>query len=159
VVERLKAAGAIPIGRTNLPTGGVGWVCESELYGATASPWDRSRTPGASSGGEAAALATGMTPLGLGNDGFGSLRWPVQCCGVASLRPTIGRIPHATTVDLIDMPICGQLLEVQGPLARRIADLQTAYEVLAGPTWRDPWTVPAPLRGADRRNPSGLPSW
>ena len=121
VVERLKAAGTIPIGRTNLPTGGVGWVCESELYGATASPWDRSRTPGASSGGEAAALATGMTPLGLGNDGFGSLRWPVQCCGVASLRPTIGRIPHASTVDLIDMPICGQLLEVQGPLARSSA--------------------------------------
>ena len=153
VVERLKDAGAIPIGRTNLPTCGVGWVCESELHGATANPWDRSRTPGASSGGEAAALATGMTPLGLGNDGFGSLRWPAQCCGVATLRPTVGRIPHATTVDLIDMPICGQLLEVQGPMARRIADLQTAYELLAGPTWRDPWTVPAPLRGADLPKP------
>ena len=111
------------------------------------------RRRGASSGGEAAALATGMTPLGLGNDGFGSLRWPAQCCGIAALRPTVGRIPHATTVDLIDMPICGQLLEVQGPLARRIADVQTAYELLAGPTWRDPWTVPAPLRGADLPEP------
>ncbi len=104
-------------------------------------------------GTKAAALATGMTPLGLGNDGSGSLRWPVQCCGVASLRPTIGRISHATTGDLIDMPICGQLLEVQGPLARHIADLQTAYALLAGPTWRDPWTVPAPLRGADPPKP------
>ncbi len=153
VVQRLRVAGAIPIGRTNLPTFGVGWVCASELYGATANPWDRSRTPGASSGGEAAALATGMSPLGLGNDGLGSLRWPAQCCGVASLRPTVGRIPHATTVDLIDMPISGQLLEVEGPLARRVADLQTAYEVLAGPTWRDPWTVPAPLRGPDLAAP------
>jgi len=63
------------------------------LYGATVNPWDRSRTPGASSGGEAAALATGMTPLGLGNDGFGSLRWPAQCCGIAALKPTLGRGP------------------------------------------------------------------
>jgi len=98
VVERLKAAGAIPVGRTNLPLYGVGWVCESELHGATMNPWDRPRTPGASSGGEAAALATGMTPLGLGDDGFGSLRWPAQCCGIASLRPTLGHIPHVTTV-------------------------------------------------------------
>ena len=100
VVERLKAAGAIPVGRTNLPTYGAGWVCESEVHGATVNPWDRSRTPGASSGGEAAALAAGMTPLGLGNDGFGLLRWPSQCCGIASLKPTLGRIPHATTVGM-----------------------------------------------------------
>ncbi len=153
VVHRLRAAGAVPIGRTNLPTFGVGWVCASELYGATANPWDRSRTPGASNGEEAAALAAGMSPLGFGNDGLGSLRWPAQCCGVASLRPTVGRIPHATTVDLIDMPISGQLLEVEGPLARRVADLQTAYAVLAGPTWSDPWTVPAPLRGPDLAAP------
>jgi amidase len=147
VVERLKAAGAIPIGRTNLPTYGVGWVCESELHGATVNPWDPTRTPGASSGGEAAAIATGMSPLGLGNDGFGSLRWPVQCCGIASLRPTLGRVPHATTIESTELPIAGQLLEVEGPLARRVGDLRAAYEVLAGPTWRDPWTVPAPLRG------------
>jgi amidase len=153
VVERLKASGAIPIGRTNLPTYGVGWVCASELYGATLNPWDRSRTPGASSGGEAAALATGMTPLGLGNDGLGSLRWPAQCCGIASLRPTLGRVPYATTVDPIDLPISGQLLEVQGPMARNVADLRAAYEVLAGPTWRDPWTVPAPLRGPEPAKP------
>ncbi|MBP1705809.1 MAG: indole acetimide hydrolase, partial [Chloroflexi bacterium] len=70
-VERLRAAGAIPIGRTNLPTFAVRWHTDSELYGATVNPWDRSRTPGASSGGEAVALATGMSPLGLGNDGLG----------------------------------------------------------------------------------------
>jgi len=95
-VERLRAAGAIPIGRTNLPTFGMGWVCESELWGTTVNPWDRSLTPGASSGGEAAALATGMSPLGLGNDGLGSLRWPAQCCGISVLRTTRGRIPRAT---------------------------------------------------------------
>jgi amidase len=153
VVERLRAAGAIPIGRTNLPTLGMGWHTKSELWGATVNPWDRSRTPGASSGGEAAALATGMSPLGLGNDGLGSLRWPAQCCGVSSLRPTLGRIPHATTIEPVDVPISGQLLEVEGPMARRVADLRAAFEVLAGPTWRDPWSVPAPLRGAQFSRP------
>jgi amidase len=147
VVERLKAAGALPIGRTNCPTGAVRWHTDSELWGATVNPWDRSRTPGASSGGEAAALATGMSPLGLGNDGLGSLRWPAQCCGISALKPTLGRIPHATTLQPEDVPIGVQLTAVEGPLARRVADLRAAFAVLAGPTWRDPWTVPAPLRG------------
>jgi hypothetical protein len=70
-VERMRNAGAIPIGRTCLPDFGIGWHTDSELWGATINPWDRSRTPGASSGGEAAALATGMAPLGLGNDTLG----------------------------------------------------------------------------------------
>jgi amidase len=111
-------------------------------------PWDRSRTPGASSGGEAAALATGMSPLGLGNDGLGSLRWPAQCCGISVLKPTLGRIPHATTIEpFVDWAIGYQLTGVEGPLARRVADLRAALEVLAGPSWRDLWSVPAPLRG------------
>jgi amidase len=76
IVERMKAAGAIPIGRTNLPSGAVRWHTESELWGATINPWDRTRTAGASSAGEAAAIATGMSPLGLGSDGLGSLRHP-----------------------------------------------------------------------------------
>lgn len=146
-VERMRAAGAIPVGHTNLPDFAISWHTDSELWGATVNPWDRSRTPGASSGGEAAALATGMTPLGLGNDTLGSLRWPAQCCGVTALKPTLGRIPHATTVEPVDMPISNQLLGVNGPLARRVADLRAAFDVMAGPTWRDPWTVPAPLRG------------
>jgi amidase len=147
VVERLRSAGAIPIGRTNLPTFAVRWHCESELWGATVNPWDRSRTPGASSGGEAAALATGMSPLGVGSDGLGSLRWPAQCCGVGALKPSLGRIPAATTAGPEDAPIGFQLTAVQGPMARRVADLRAAFEVMAGPTWRDPWSVPAPLRG------------
>jgi amidase len=139
VVERLKAAGAIPIGRTNLPSGAVRWHCESELWGATLNPWNRSRTPGASSAGEAAAIATGMSPLGLGNDGLGSLRHPAQCCGVCALKPTLGRIPHASTVEATEIATIGmQLTQVNGPLARRVADLRGALEVIAGPTWRDP---------------------
>ena len=146
-VERMKAAGAIPIGRANMPNFAIRWHCESELYGATVNPWDRSRTAGASSAGVAAALATGMSPLGLGNDGLGSLRHPAQCCGVCALKPTLGRIPDATTSGPGDWPIGMQLTGVQGPLARRVADLRAAFAVLAGPSWRDPWSVPAPLRG------------
>lgn len=152
-VERLRAAGAIPIGRTNLPDFAIGWHCDSELWGATLNPWDRTRTPGGSSGGEAAALATGMTPLGVGNDTGASLRWPAQCCGIAALKPTLGRIPHATMIEPRDLPIGNQLMGVDGPMARRVADLRLAFEVMAGPTWRDPWTVPAPLRGPELTRP------
>ncbi len=153
VVERLRAAGAIPIGRTNLPSGAIRWHCESELWGATVNPWDRTRTAGASSAGEAAAIATGMSPLGLGNDGLGSLRHPAQCCGVCALKPTLGRIPHASAVESSDVPIGVQLTSVNGLLARRVADVRAAFQVIAGPTWRDPWTVPVPFRGPDRATP------
>jgi amidase len=148
VVERLRAAGAIPIGRTNMPSGAIRWHCESELWGATINPWDRSRTPGASSAGEAAAISTGMSPLGLGSDGLGSLRHPAQCCAVVALRPTLGRVPMASSVGPEEMTTIGiQLTSVIGPLARRVVDVRAAFELIAGPTWRDPWTVPVPLQG------------
>jgi amidase len=153
IVERMKAAGAIPIGRTNLPSGALRWHCESELWGATINPWDRTRTPGASSAGEAAAIATGMSPSGLGNDGLGSLRHPAQCCGIAALKPTLGRVPQASTIEPEYSTIGMQLAAVNGPLARRVADLRATFEVVAGPTWRDPWTVPAPLYGRQLPKP------
>jgi amidase len=154
IVERMKAAGGIVLGRTNLPSAAVRWHCESELWGATVNPWDRTRTPGASSAGEAAAIATGMSPLGLGNDGLGSLRHPAQCCGVSALKPTLGRVPNASSVEPGDMATIGiQLTAVNGPLARRVADLRLAFEIIAGPTWRDPWTVPAPLTGPGPAKP------
>lgn len=151
-VERLEHAGGIVLGRTNLASNTVRWHCESELWGTTLNPWDRTRTPGASSGGDAAALATGMTPLGLGSDGLGSLRWPAQCCGIAALKPTLGRIPDAGIGPGL-VPIGIQLTVVVGPMARRVADLRAALAVLAGPSWRDPWSVPAPLRGPDLAPP------
>jgi amidase len=152
-VARIRAAGGIPLGRTNLPDFAIGWHADSELWGATVNPWDASRTPGGSSGGDAAAVATGMSPLGIGNDGGGSLRWPAQCCGISTLKPTLGRIPRASVIEPVDMPIGQQLMGVDGPLARRVADLRTALAVMAGATWRDPWSVPVALRGSRPRDP------
>lgn len=139
-----------------MPNIAVRWHCESELYGQTFNPWDRARTPGGSSAAVAVALATGMSPLGLGNDGLGSLRHPAQCCGIAMLKPTLGRIPDASTVASDVGTIGAQLLSVNGPLARRVADLHGAFEITAGATWRDPWSVPAPLRGPEPNRPIGV---
>lgn len=146
-IAQLKAAGAIPIGRTNLPDFGLRWHTDNALRGATKNPWDAARTPGGSSGGEACALATGMTPLGMGNDLGGSLRWPAQCCGIASLKPTLGRVPHASALPPEDEPASLQLFAVQGPMARHIRDLRLAFASMTGPDPRDPWYTPAPLHG------------
>ena len=95
VVERMRAAGAIPIGRTNLPDLALRWHTDSALHGLTRNPWHPGRSAGGSSGGEAAALATGMSAIGLGNDIGGSLRVPAHSCGIASIRPSTGRVPDA----------------------------------------------------------------
>lgn len=153
-VAHLRAAGAIPIARTNLPDFALRWHSDNALHGATRNPWDASRTPGGSSGGEGAALATGMTPLGVGNDLGGSLRWPAQCNGICSLKPTLGRIPQASAIEpMTDPPVSIQLMAVQGPMARRVADLGLALEVMSRPSARDPWHVPAPLAGAPVPDP------
>jgi amidase len=146
-VDNLREAGAIPIARTNLPDFALRWHTDNALHGPTVNPWDAARTPGGSSGGEAVALATGMTPLGIGNDLGGSLRWPSQCNGTAALRPTLGRVPHATTIEPVDGPISIQLMNSEGPMARHVADLRLALEVMARPSWRDPWHVPLPISG------------
>src|ERR1700758_4809101 len=95
VVERMRAAGAIPIGRTNLPDLALRIHTASSLHGLTRNPWHPDRTAGGSSGGEAAALASGISPIGLGNDIGGSLRNPANACGIASIRPSFGRVPDA----------------------------------------------------------------
>ncbi|MDQ1397852.1 MAG: amidase [Acidimicrobiaceae bacterium] len=146
-IAQMKAAGAIPIGRTNLPDFGLRWHSDNALRGATKNPWDATRTAGGSSGGEAASLATGMTPLGMGNDYGGSLRVPAQFCGIASLRPTLGRVAQASAFQPADFPISLQLMAVQGPMARRIADVRLAFESMCGPDPRDPWWTPAPMTG------------
>lgn len=144
-IAQLKRAGAIPIARTNTPDMGLRWHTDNALRGATINPWDASRTPGGSSGGEAAALATGMTPLGVGNDYGGSLRWPSQACGTTAIRPTLGRIPHATSLPAPERTITGQLFAVQGPMARHVRDLRLALEIMSRPDPRDPWYTPAAL--------------
>jgi amidase len=147
VVERMRAAGAIPIGRTNLPDFGMRVHTDSALHGLTRNPWDATRTAGGSSGGEASALAAGMSPLGLGNDIGGSLRNPANACGVASIRPTMGRVPDASSGPAIDRQLAAQMMAVQGPMARRVADVRLGLKVLSGAHPRDPWSLdPPPAR-------------
>jgi amidase len=126
---------------------GLRMVTESTLYGITRNPWDPERTAGGSSGGEAAALATGMTPLGIGNDLGGSLRNPANACGVVSLRPSAGRVPHAGFVPVEDQLLTTRLMLVQGPMARTVADVRLALQVMMGAHPRDPWSVSAPFAG------------
>lgn len=153
-VLQLRRAGAIPIARTNLPDLGLRWHTESGLHGATLNPWAALLTPGGSSGGDAVAVATGMTPLGIGNDYGGSLRYPAQCCGVTSIRPSRGRVPfHSASQRNNEWRLTLQLFAVQGPIARRIRDLRLALDHMSGRDARDPWWVPAPLRGPAPASP------
>ena len=144
-VERIKAAGAIVIGRTNLPDLGLRIHTDSSLYGRTKNPWKSDRTAGGSSGGEGAALASGMSPLGLGNDIGGSLRNPAHCCGIASIKPTQGVVPDASFFPIEDAMLSSQLMLIQGVMARTIADVRLGLGVIAGQHSRDPISVPAVL--------------
>ncbi len=163
VVSHLKAAGAIILGRTNLPDYGMRWHTDNALHGPTINPWNAEKTPGGSSGGEAAALATGMTPLGLGNDMGGSIRQPAICCGVTGLRPTTGRVSRFHSALFSDPPMFyGQIAYVNGPMARRICDLRLALKVIeqsdaADPVWSPAAAPPEPrsLRVGVVRDPSG----
>ncbi len=144
-VERMRAAGAIPIARTNLPDFALRVHTDSTLHGLTRNPWNPAVTAGGSSGGEAAAIATGMSPIGLGNDIGGSLRNPAHCCGVASIKPTTGVVPGASSLPPESFGLAIQLMAADGPMARTVADLRALLEVLAGQHWRDPRSVTAEL--------------
>src|SRR5215469_886915 len=147
-IGELRAAGAIPVGRTNMPEFGMRWHTVSALRGATLNPWSAGHTPGGSSGGDAAAVASGMVPLGMGNDGGGSLRWPAACCGVAALKPSLGRVPQGGDHEPPrPAPFGFQLLAVQGPIARHVADLRLAFRHMCGRSGGDPWYAPVPLEG------------
>lgn len=149
VVERMRAAGAIPLARTNLPEFGLRISTDNPLHGLTRNPWHPDLTAGGSSGGEASALATGMSPIGLGNDIGGSLRNPAFCCGVMGLKPTSGRVPGASSLPPEHGGIASQLMAVEGPMARRVDDLRVGLQVLAGRHPRDPDSVDAPLTPSD----------
>ncbi|HMG25436.1 MAG TPA: amidase [Acidimicrobiia bacterium] len=152
-VANLRGVGAIPFARSSAPDLALRWHTDNALHGPTRNPWDAARTPGGSSGGEAAALATGMTPLGVGSDLGGSLRWPSACCGTAAVRPTLGRIPVATSLEPADAPLTMQLMAVQGPMARAVLDLRIAFEIMSRASDRDPWYTPVPFSGPAVPNP------
>lgn len=132
VVERLKAEGAIILGKTNVPVALGDWQSVNPIYGRTVNPFDHARSPGGSSGGAAAALATGMVPLEIGSDIGGSIRFPAHMCGVFGHKPTYGIVPQRGHLfpgtDGCDAP-----LAVVGPMARNVADMAACLEVIAGP--------------------------
>jgi amidase len=145
-VARLRAAGGILLGKTNCPPWGGGLETTNPLHGRTVNPYDPARTPGGSSGGEAAAVAAALSPCGLGTDSGGSLRVPAHFCGVAALKPTNGLVPVTGVVD--DEGPIGALSDPRtqpGPLARSVEDLRLLLGVLAGPDGRDAGVAPVPL--------------
>ena len=146
VVSNLRRAGAVVLGRTNTPAFSLRWFTDNRLHGRTRNPRNPSLTPGGSSGGAAAAVASGIGALAHGTDIAGSIRYPAYACGVHGLRPSLGRVP-AYNASGPERTVGGQLMAVSGPLARTIADLRLGLAALADPDPRDPWWVPAPLSG------------
>jgi amidase len=145
IVARMKAAGAIPLGRSNLSEMGLRLCTTNPLHGRTLNPYDRRLTVGGSSGGDAVAVVTGMTPVGIGGDLGGSLRVPAACCGCVTLKPTTGRIAYASSLEPRDHGLAIQLMFAPGPLVRSVKDLQLLFPVLAGRDARDPRSVDVPL--------------
>ena len=143
LVARLRAAGAIVLGVTNTPELLMAWETDNLLYGRTNNPWDLERTPGGSSGGEAAAIAAGMSAGGVGSDGGGSIRVPAHFCGICGLKPTPGRIPATGHYPVSAGPFSS--IGVVGPMARTVADLKILFEVMQGPDVGDTCAAPVPL--------------
>ena len=144
LVARLRHAGAIVLGVTNTPEMLMAWETDNLLYGRTNSPWDLARTPGGSSGGEAAAIASGMSAGGVGSDGGGSIRVPAHFSGICGLKPTPGRIPSTGHFPESGGPFA--VIGVVGPMARTVADLKVLFEVMQGPDDGDTYAAPVPIR-------------
>ena len=146
VIDNLRKAGAVILGRSNCPAFSYRWFTTNQLYGDTKNPRDPGLTPGGSSGGAAAAVAAGIGHIAHGTDIAGSIRYPAYACGVHGLRPTIGRI-SAYNAALPERIISGQITAVSGPLARTIGDIRLGLAAMAQPDVRDPWYVAMPLDG------------
>jgi amidase len=153
VVRNLKKAGAIVLGLTNTPEFSFRGFTENPLHGLTLNPWDDEITCGGSSGGAGAAVAAGIGTIAHGNDIGGSLRWPAHCNGVVTIKPTQGRVPAYNESAAAERPMLAHLMSAQGPLARSVADVRTALEVMSQRDPRDPWWVGAPLVGSKPKGP------
>ncbi len=151
VASRLRAAGAVIVGHTNVPPWLADHQSANEIFGRTANPWNPERTPGGSSGGAAAALAAGMTPLEIGSDMVGSIRLPSHFCGVYGLKTTEHRVP---LTGFLRSPGGGprpvRIISCLGPMARDLDDLELALRIIAGPDGHDSDVPPVPLTSESR---------
>lgn len=150
VVERLKKAGAIILGKTNLPELALVAITDNPLFGITRNPWDLERTPGGSSGGSAAAVASGLGPLSIGNDGGGSIRIPSSFCGVYGFKPSTGVVPG---YPLLPMFIG---LATDGPITRYVSDAALLMDIISGPDYRDKFSVGIPKKNFSENLEIGL---
>jgi amidase len=153
LVRNLRNAGAIIVGRTNTPEVSMRLTTVNPLHGRTFNPWHPDASPGGSSGGAGVAAAVGFGPIHHGNDIAGSLRFPSFANGVATLKPTPGRIPAFNPSAIVERSLLWQLTSVQGAIARTVADVRLATRVMAGGDSRDPWWVPAPFEGEPLQTP------
>jgi amidase len=154
VVAALREAGAVIVGRTNSPAFAMRGHTDNALHGPTFNPWNRTATPGGSSGGAGAATAAGIGTIAQGNDIGGSIRWPAYCNGVVGLRPGFGRVARVNDTMAVGRPMSSQIMAVDGPLARSVRDVRLGFEVMAGrPDVRDNRWTPVPLRLAAPARP------
>jgi amidase len=157
VARRVLGAGAVLLGKTNIPPYAGDWQADNPIFGRTNNPWDLARTPGGSTGGGAAALAAGLTPLEFGSDIGGSIRIPAAFCGVYGHRPSDSAVPRSGHVPGSPLPNPARLMSVMGPLARSAGDLELALNVIAGPivgedvAWRLELPAPRHMSLADFR--------
>ncbi|MBL8773644.1 MAG: amidase family protein [Phenylobacterium sp.] len=147
VTANLRKAGAIVIGQTNTPEFSLRAFTDNPLHGQTLNPWDPAITCGGSSGGAGASIAAGIGAVAHGNDIGGSLRWPAAVNGVCTIKPTLGRVPAFNPSATAERPPMAQLMSVQGPICREVADVRLALAAMSRRDPRDPWWVPAPLEG------------
>jgi amidase len=152
VSTRTRAAGAVLLGKTNVPPMLADWQSTNPIFGRTSNPWDLARTPGGSSGGSAAALAAGLSALEVGSDIGGSIRVPAAFCGVYGHRPSETLLPKSGQFPMPPLPNSAVVMGVQGPLARSAEDLELALSVLAGPEIGEDvaWTVTLPAARRER---------
>ena len=154
VAARLKAAGAILLGKTNTPEMTLSFETDNLVYGRTKNPFDTARSPGGSSGGAAAAVTSALCAFDIGSDTGGSIRVPSHFCGTAGIKPTSGHVPrtgHAASFGGIH-----DSLTQLGPIARSVGDLELILRVIAGPDGRDPFVAPVPLRDPSEVSLQGL---
>jgi amidase len=151
--RNLRNAGAVLMGRTNVPCMSLRWCTQNALHGRTLNPWAPALTPGGSSGGAAVALAVGIGPLAHGTDGGGSIRYPAACSGVVGLRPSHGRVPGFNPSAAAEAAFGGQFMVAHGPMARRVRDVRLMLQAMSEPDRRDPWWMPVPLAGPPPARP------